>query len=76
MEQMIDKGGYIRDIFNKPVGTLAEACGWVKTRRDSKGVSFIQLNDGSSFQDLQVVVDAGTIPRRRWRRRRRARVCA
>ena len=59
---MIEPGGYIRDIFNKPVGTPVEAYGWVKTRRDSKGVSFIQLNDGSAFQDLQVVVDAGTIP--------------
>jgi asparaginyl-tRNA synthetase len=31
------------------------ARGWVKTRRDSKGVRFIQLSDGSCFRDLQVV---------------------
>jgi len=32
--------------------------GWVKTRRDSKGgFSFIQLNDGSCFEDIQVVAD-------------------
>lgn len=31
--------------------------GWVKTRRDSKaGFSFIQINDGSCFQSLQLVV--------------------
>jgi asparaginyl-tRNA synthetase len=31
--------------------------GWVKTRRDSKaGFSFIQLNDGSCFHSLQLVV--------------------
>jgi asparaginyl-tRNA synthetase len=59
---MIEPGGYVRDIFQKPVGTPASAHGWVKTRRDSKGVSFIQLSDGSCFQDLQVVIDAGTIP--------------
>jgi asparaginyl-tRNA synthetase len=59
---MIQKGGYIRDIFTKPVGTSVEAHGWVKTRRDSKGVHFIQLNDGSSFRDLQVVIEAGQIP--------------
>jgi len=59
---MIEKGGYIRDILQKPVGTAVEAYGWVKTRRDSKGVHFIQLNDGSSFQDLQVVVEGGRIP--------------
>lgn len=42
-------------------GQTAEAYGWVKTRRDSKGVSFVQLSDGSCFKDLQVVIDAGTI---------------
>lgn len=31
--------------------------GWVKTRRDSKaGFSFVQLNDGSCFPSLQLVV--------------------
>ena len=33
--------------------------GWVKTRRSSKAVSFIQVNDGSTINDLQVVVDDG-----------------
>lgn len=58
---MLHPGDYIKDIFGKPVGTAVTARGWVKTRRDSKGVSFVQLNDGSCFTDLQVVVDAGTI---------------
>jgi asparaginyl-tRNA synthetase len=58
---MIEPGGYIRDIFQKSPGTTVVAQGWVKTRRDSKGVSFIQLSDGSTFQDLQIVIDAGTI---------------
>jgi asparaginyl-tRNA synthetase len=34
--------------------------GWVRTRRDSKGFSFLELNDGSCFCSLQCVVDAGT----------------
>jgi asparaginyl-tRNA synthetase len=34
--------------------------GWVRTRRDSKGFSFLELNDGSCLANLQVVVDAGT----------------
>ena len=34
--------------------------GWVRTRRDSKGFSFLELNDGSCLSSLQVVVDAGT----------------
>ena len=31
--------------------------GWVKTRRSSKSVTFVQINDGSTLRDLQVVVD-------------------
>ena len=34
--------------------------GWVRTRRDSKGFSFLELNDGSCLANLQVVVDTGT----------------
>jgi len=33
--------------------------GWVRTRRDSKGgFSFIELNDGSCFNNLQIIADA------------------
>jgi asparaginyl-tRNA synthetase len=36
--------------------------GWVRTRRDSKGgFSFIELNDGSSFGNVQIVAD-GNLP--------------
>lgn len=59
---MIEKGGYIRDILGSNAGRTVSAHGWVKTRRDSKGVHFVQLNDGSCFADLQVVIDAGAIP--------------
>lgn len=51
----------IRDLFQMAPGTKTTACGWVKTRRDSKGVSFVQLSDGSCFKDLQIVIDAGTL---------------
>ena len=29
--------------------------GWIRTRRDSKGFSFIELNDGSSLRNLQII---------------------
>src|SRR5690348_13006299 len=29
--------------------------GWVRTRRDSKDFSFVELNDGSSLKNLQVI---------------------
>src|SRR4026207_1118190 len=34
--------------------------GWIRTRRDSKGFSFLELNDGSCLANLQIVVDATT----------------
>ena len=41
------------------VGMRAVVEGWVRTRRDSKGgFSFLELNDGSAFGNLQVIADA------------------
>ena len=31
--------------------------GWVRTRRGSKQVNFIALNDGSTINNVQIVVD-------------------
>lgn len=33
--------------------------GWVRTRRDSKAFSFLEINDGTCLANLQVVADAG-----------------
>ena len=35
--------------------------GWVRTRRDSKAFSFIELNDGSSLKNLQIIAN-DTLP--------------
>ncbi len=44
------------------IGKLVRLHGWVRTRRDSKGgFSFIELNDGSSFGNVQIVAD-GNLP--------------
>ncbi|NJL91786.1 MAG: asparagine--tRNA ligase, partial [Coleofasciculaceae cyanobacterium SM2_1_6] len=32
--------------------------GWVRTKRESKGFSFMELNDGSFMANLQVVINA------------------
>src|SRR5690349_20523413 len=58
---MLKPGQYIRDLLTGQPGTRVSAHGWIKTRRDSKGLSFIQLSDGSSFRDLQVVIEAGAV---------------
>jgi asparaginyl-tRNA synthetase len=39
--------------------------GWVRTKRESKGFAFLEINDGSCLANLQVVVDAG-IPGWEW----------
>lgn len=38
-------------------GTEVDVCGWVRTRRGSKRVTFIALNDGTTIHNLQVVAD-------------------
>ena len=35
--------------------------GWVRTIRDLKGFGFIELNDGSCFRNLQVVMEAAAL---------------
>lgn len=50
----------ISQLLNKAPGpepVIAE--GWVRTKRESKTVCFLELNDGSSLKGLQVVVDLG-----------------
>jgi len=58
---MIQPDSYVRSLLKRSPGESVTARGWVKTRRDSKNVHFIQLNDGSSPVDLQIVLDAGVV---------------
>ena len=39
-------------------GSEVNVKGWVRTRRGSKSVHFIALNDGSTINNVQVVADA------------------
>lgn len=41
-----------------PIEAISLA-GWVRTRRDSKAFSFLELNDGSCLKGIQVIADAG-----------------
>ncbi len=50
----------IKDVFSKIDefdGKDVVVGGWVRTIRDSKAFGFIELNDGSSFKCLQVVLE-------------------
>ena len=51
----------IKDVLNHQctVGDTITVGGWIRTRRDSKaGFSFLAVNDGSCFNNLQVVVSS------------------
>jgi asparaginyl-tRNA synthetase len=50
----------IKAILNStttPVPVLV--MGWVRTKRESKAFSFLEINDGSTILNLQIVLDAG-----------------
>jgi len=49
----------IRDILRtgEPDQTITVQ-GWVRTKRESKSFTFVEVNDGSSMAGLQVVLDA------------------
>ncbi|HEY9772757.1 MAG TPA: asparagine--tRNA ligase [Planktothrix sp.] len=41
------------------IGEKVRVCGWVRTRRDSKGgFSFLEINDGSTIKNVQALAEA------------------
>src|ERR1700716_4245373 len=52
----------VKDALNRtaPVAQMSVQ-GWIRTRRDSKDFSFIELNDGSSLRSLQIIA-RNTLP--------------
>jgi len=42
-------------------GKIVNIKGWVRTKRGSKNVAFIAMNDGSTIHNIQVVADLSTI---------------
>lgn len=43
------------------MGSDQTVCGWVRTSRDSKNMAFIELNDGTTLNHLQIVIDKNKI---------------
>ncbi|MBO5248555.1 MAG: asparagine--tRNA ligase [Clostridia bacterium] len=51
---------FINELFASPEAYAEQTikvCGWVRTLRDSKAFGFIELNDGSYFNGVQVVLE-------------------
>lgn len=53
----------LRAIFDDAayLGQEVTVCGWVRTSRDSKTMAFLELNDGTTFRHLQIVLDKTVI---------------
>ncbi len=48
----------IKDILQREdFGTEVKVMGWVRTKRASKNVAFIAMNDGSTIKNVQIVVE-------------------
>jgi len=45
-------------LARRDFGAAVVVHGWVRSRRDSKGLSFLDVNDGSSLAGIQVVAEA------------------
>ncbi len=55
----------VKELFSnavKYVGQSVTVCGWVRTWRDSKSIAFIEINDGTSLKNLQIVIEKDKIP--------------
>jgi asparaginyl-tRNA synthetase len=51
----------VKQALDLPVDSEITLRGWVRSRRDSKGITFIELNDGSRFKSMQLVIEGGTV---------------
>jgi len=50
----------VKQLYDKPDSFIKKTltvCGWVKTIRDLKSFAFIELNDGSCFKSVQIVLE-------------------
>ncbi len=53
----------IKEILSQtPSDDILTVEGWVRTKRDSKNVCFLEINDGSCLKGIQAVVDKASFP--------------
>ena len=43
------------------VGKQVKIGGWIRTKRDAKGFSFLEINDGSCLANIQVIADQSLV---------------
>jgi asparaginyl-tRNA synthetase len=49
----------IKEIKTSDIGKKVTVCGWIRTVRDQKSFTFLDVNDGSTLSSLQVVAEPG-----------------
>ncbi len=47
----------VKDLLKSEPGREVTAKGWVRTKRGNKNIAFIALNDGSTINNIQIVVE-------------------
>jgi asparaginyl-tRNA synthetase len=48
---------FIKHALSANAEANIEIAGWIRSRRDAKAFSFLEVNDGSCLRNLQVIVD-------------------
>lgn len=51
----------LKDISTKQIDTEITVCGWVRTLREQKNFAFLELGDGSTLSNLQIILN-DTLP--------------
>ena len=51
----------LREARRRSAGTVVALEGWVRSVRKHKRVAFLELNDGSSAENMQVVAGGGAL---------------
>ena len=52
------KGPFIKNLLkDKPINSIVAVKGWVRTKRESKNFCFVEINDGSTINNLQIIIN-------------------
>jgi asparaginyl-tRNA synthetase len=52
----------IKELSDTHLNQTLTVCGWVRTLREQKNFSFIEINDGSTVSNLQIIAEGDLIP--------------
>ena len=52
----------VKELLKSEPGREVVANGWVRTKRGNKNIAFIALNDGSTINNIQIVVETAAFP--------------